>query len=174
LTDLAYSGLSSHLREKLESHVFSNVSQVLQKTLDCESRAKQSGSVSRSGDKPRNDCPINMVEYGSELSDDDEGDMCVAKWSWASKSKPLVCSSLKSTSKSRQDEIHFTFDAIKCNRIFDYFLQEKQIKLSSNHVIPSSEQLKKHAFCKWHIFYSHATNDCNIFHRQVQSVINEG
>jgi hypothetical protein len=31
LADLAYSGLSPHLKEKLESHTFSNVSQVLQK-----------------------------------------------------------------------------------------------------------------------------------------------
>jgi hypothetical protein len=37
LPDLAYSGLSSHLREKLESYVFSNVSQILQKALDCDS-----------------------------------------------------------------------------------------------------------------------------------------
>jgi hypothetical protein len=34
LTDLAYSGLSSHLREKLESHAFFDVSQVLQRALD--------------------------------------------------------------------------------------------------------------------------------------------
>jgi hypothetical protein len=53
-------------------------------------------------------------------------------------------------------------------------LQEKQIKLPSNHVIPSPEQLKKHAYCKWNNSYSHATNDCNIFRRQVQSAINEG
>jgi hypothetical protein len=37
LVDLAYSGLSLHLKEKLESHSFSNVSQVFQKALDCES-----------------------------------------------------------------------------------------------------------------------------------------
>jgi hypothetical protein len=37
LADLAYSVLLSHLREKLESHVFFDVSQVLQKALDCES-----------------------------------------------------------------------------------------------------------------------------------------
>jgi hypothetical protein len=37
LADLAYSGLTPHLRDKLESHVFSNVSQVLQRALDCES-----------------------------------------------------------------------------------------------------------------------------------------
>jgi hypothetical protein len=79
LTDLAYSGLWSHLREKLESHVFSDVSQVLQRALDCENRAKESRSVARSGDKPRNDCPVNMVEYGSESLDANEADMCVAE-----------------------------------------------------------------------------------------------
>jgi hypothetical protein len=99
--------------------------------------------------------------------------MCVAEWSWASKSKPFVCSSLKSVSKSRQDEIRFIFDVTKYDRIFYYLLQEKQIKLPSNHAIPSSEQLKKHAYCKWHNSYSHAINDCNNFRRHVQSTINE-
>jgi hypothetical protein len=42
LADLAYSGLSLHLKEKLESHAFSAVSQVLQRALDCDSRAKES------------------------------------------------------------------------------------------------------------------------------------
>jgi hypothetical protein len=37
LADLAYSGLTPYLKEKLESHVFSDVSQVLQRALDCES-----------------------------------------------------------------------------------------------------------------------------------------
>jgi hypothetical protein len=37
LADLAYSRLSSHLLEKLESHVLSDVSQVLQRAQDCES-----------------------------------------------------------------------------------------------------------------------------------------
>jgi hypothetical protein len=36
----------------------------------------------------------------------------------------------------------YTFDVTKCDRIFDYLLQEKQIKLPSNHVIPLLEQLK--------------------------------
>jgi hypothetical protein len=37
-------------------------------------------SVTRSSDKPRNDCPVNMVEYGSKSSDDEEADMCIADW----------------------------------------------------------------------------------------------
>jgi hypothetical protein len=165
LTDLTYLGLSSHLREKLEGHVFSDISQVLQRALNCESRAKESRSFTKSNDKPRNECPINMVEYASESSNVEEVSMCVAEWSWAAKSKPFVCSSLKPAFKSRQDEIHFTLDVTNCDRIFDYLLQEKQIKLPSNHVMPSSKQLKKHAYCKWHHSYSHATNDFNVFHR---------
>jgi hypothetical protein len=51
-------------------------------------------------------------------------------------------SSLKPTSTSWQDEMHFTFDVSKCDRIFDYMLQGKQIKLPSNHVITSLEQPK--------------------------------
>jgi hypothetical protein len=142
LADLAYSGLSSHVREKLESHIFFDVSQVLQRDLNCESRVKESRSFTRSGDKRRNKCPVNMIEYASESSDDEEADMCVAEWSWASKSRPFVCSSLKSASKSRQDEIRCTFDVTKCDRIFDYLLQENQIKLPSSHVMPSLEQIK--------------------------------
>jgi hypothetical protein len=89
--------------------------------------------------------------------------MCVAEWSWWSKSKSFVFFSLKSASKSRQDEMRYIFDVAKCDMIFDYLLQEKQIKLLSGHVIPSSEQLKKYAYCKWHNSYSHVTNNSNIF-----------
>jgi hypothetical protein len=122
---LAYSGLSPNLKEKLESHIFSDVSQVLQRALDCESRAKEYGNFPRGSEMSRNEQHVNMVEYTSELSDDEDANMCVAEWSWESKSKPFVCSSLKSASKSRQDEMCYTFNVAKCDRIFDYLLQEK-------------------------------------------------
>jgi hypothetical protein len=68
-----------------------------------------------------------MVEYSSESSDDEEADMCVAEWSWGSKSKPFVCSSLKSVSKSRQNEMHYTFNVAKCDRIFDYCCRRNKL-----------------------------------------------
>ena len=40
--------------------------------------------------------------------------------------------------------------------------------------MPPLEELKKRAYCKFHNSYSHATNDCNVFRRQIQSAINEG
>jgi hypothetical protein len=81
LADLTYSGLSPHLKEKLESHVFSDVSQVLQWALNYESRAKESRNFHRSSEKARNERHVNMIEYSSESSDDKEADMCVAEWS---------------------------------------------------------------------------------------------
>jgi hypothetical protein len=38
--------------------------------------------------------------------------------------------------------MRYTFNVAKCDTIFNYLLQEKQIKLPSDHVIPSLEQLK--------------------------------
>ena len=43
-----------------------------------------------------------------------------------------------------------------------------------SHVIPPLEELKRRAYCKWHDSSSLATNDCNVFRRQIQSAINEG
>ena len=46
--------------------------------------------------------------------------------------------------------------------------------MREGHVIPSPGELGRKAYCKWHNSFSHATNDCNVFRRQVQSAINEG
>jgi hypothetical protein len=59
----------------------------------------------------------------------------------------------------------------KCDKVFDELLK-KIVKI--NHIIPSADELKRRACCKWHNSFSHATNDCNVFRRQIQSAINEG
>jgi hypothetical protein len=114
----------------------------LQWALDCESQAKVYRNFPRSSEKPRNERHINTIKYSSELSDDEEVDMCVAEWSWGSKSKPFICSSVRPASKSRQDEMCYTFDIAKYDRIFDYILQEN--KLNCRVVMSYRlEQLKK-------------------------------
>jgi hypothetical protein len=94
----------------------------LQRAPDCENQTKEYRSFPRSSDKPRNMRHVNKIEYSSESSDDEEADMCVAEWSSGSKSKPFICSTLKLTSKNRQDEMCYTFDIANCGRIFDYVL----------------------------------------------------
>jgi hypothetical protein len=67
--------------------------------------------------------------------------------------------------------LKFTFDVSKCDRIFDELLKLGNIKIS--HTMPPIDEIKRHAYCKFHNSYSHATNDCNVFRRQIQSAINE-
>ena len=66
----------------------------------------------------------------------------------------------------------FTFDVSNCDRIFYKLLRLGHLNI--NHVIPPLEKLKRRAYYKFHNSSSHATNDCNVFRRQVQSAINEG
>ena len=68
--------------------------------------------------------------------------------------------------------MNFSFDVAKCDRIFDAMLKDKFIRMS--HTIPPFDELKRRAYCKFHNSFSHATNDCNVFRRQIQSAINDG
>jgi hypothetical protein len=93
----------------------------------------------------------------------------VPEFVWPTKAKPSVRSHPHSTQK---EKVKFTFNITKCDKIFDELLKHGNIKLS--HVIPPVEQLKGRVYCKWHGSFLHNTNDCVVFHRQIQSTINEG
>nr|ABA93663.1 retrotransposon protein, putative, unclassified [Oryza sativa Japonica Group] len=174
LAGLAFNGLVAPLREKLDGQQFFDVSQLMQRALAQESRVKDNKKFARPFDKKPN---VHVIDYPEASDSEEEGDhdIYVAEWSWTNKNKPFVCSNLMSTPrKDRQSEVKYSFDVAKCDKIFDYLLQEKQIRLPKGHVIPSQEELKRRAYCKWHDSHSHSTNDCNVFRRQVQSAIDEG
>jgi hypothetical protein len=113
---------------------------------------------------------MHMLDY--ESSDDESKEVYAAEYTWSSDDKANTCASLKPAHKSRQEEVKFTFDVAKCDRIFDELLKLGKIKIS--HTLPPPDEIKKRAYCKFHHSYSHATNDCNSFRRQIQSAINEG
>jgi len=114
----------------------------------------------------------HVVDHDSDNLDDEEKVVYAAEFVWPSKSKPSSCPSLKPTQKIQQNEVKFTFDVSKYDHIIDELLKNGNVRLS--HAIPSAEELKRHAYCKWHNSFSHATNDCNAFRRQVQSAVDEG
>ena len=169
LADL-FAGLLDFYKEKLDGQEFLNVSQVLQKSLANESRAKEARNLQKSGEKTNR--PIYILGYESNCSDYQGKDVYAAEFIFPSNDKLCTCGSLKPIQKNRQDNIKFTFDVAKCDRIFDELNKLGYIKLS--HAVPLLEELKRHAYCKWHNSFSHATNDCNMFRRQIQSAINEG
>jgi hypothetical protein len=70
--------------------------------------------------------------------------------------------------------MRYTFDVMKCDRLFDLLLWGGDIRLTEGHVIPNADILAKKTYCKWHDSYTHTTNECIYFWRQVQSIINDG
>ena len=143
LADLAFSVLLAHIKDKLEGQEFLDVNQVLQKALAQETRArevKQSNWFRDNKNKDKVVPAVNTLECESDSASDDESDICVAKWVQTPKSKPFVCPALKPT-PAKKDEIKYTFDVSKCDKIFDMLLQGKQIRFRGGHVIPSPEEL---------------------------------
>jgi hypothetical protein len=160
LAGLAFNGLLSYLRDKLDGTQFFLIAQLHQRALACESRFKEtSKSVART---------IHLIER--DRSDDESADVYTAEFIWPTKAKSSACSFLQPVQKNRQEEIKFTFNIAKCDKIFDELLKNGNIKLTHN--IPPIDELKRRAYCKWHNSFSHATHDCNVFCRQVQSAIN--
>ena len=158
LADLCFRGLRSYIREKIDGNDYFTISQVQVRALVVESRANKEKETFKS--RRSN---IHAIDYDSDVSTDDDNDVYVAEFTWPSKIKAYSCASLKPAHKSRQEEMKFTFDVSKCDRIFDELHRLGYIKVS--HVIPPVEELKKCAYCKFHNSFSHAINDCNVFRR---------
>jgi hypothetical protein len=95
-------------------------------------------------------------------SDSDEYEVGLMEWT---KNKMIVLSLW--FKKEKPNEIH-GFDITKDNKIFNLLLQEKHLSLPSNHILPSSKDLKKKKWCKWHNTPSHHTNHCRVFKQQIQ------
>jgi hypothetical protein len=67
---------------------------------------------------------------------------------WPKQAKSLACSFFKPIKKKWQDEVKFAFNVYKCDKIFDELLKNGNIKI--NHIVPSTDELKRRANCKWH------------------------
>ena len=167
MADLAFNGLRSYLKEKLEGFEYYTVNFLQVKVMGLEFKLKNA----KDNFKPHRS-NTHILDHGSDSSDDDSKEVYATEFLWPSKAKSGSVPSLKPIQKNRREELKFTYDVFKCDRIFDELLKNGNIQLSR--AIPSPEELKRHAYCKWHNSTSHATNYCNVFRRQVQSAINEG
>jgi hypothetical protein len=164
LAGLAFNALRYYLKERLEGIQFFTLAQLHQKALACESHSKETAKTIRHN--------VPIVECDQSSSDDESKEVYVAEMVWPKQAKSSACSSLQPVQKKQQDEVKFTFNVGKYDEIFDELLKNGNIKI--NHTVPPTDKLKRHAYCKWHNSFSHATNDCYVFRRQIQSAINEG
>jgi hypothetical protein len=108
-----------------------------------------------------------------EEEDDEEGnEICVADWVENPGDKPISCSFMKPNG-GRREEMRYTFDVSKCDRLFDLLLRGGVIRHTKGHVIPNADILAKKTYSKWRDSYTHTTNECNYFRQQVQLAIND-
>jgi hypothetical protein len=151
LADLAFEGLLPYLKDKYASQEFEILSHLVQRISDQDTRVFEP--------KKNWSKKVSFVDKVEDSDSDEEPVIGLAEW--VKNKTPISC-------PFGQKELEkFTFDITKADKIFDLLLQEGQIKLSPNHVIPSAEELKKILYCKWHNATSHSTNECKVFRQQL-------
>ena len=102
LADLAFNGLHSHIKEKLEGYDFFTVTQVHQRSLAIKSRSKESQESHR-----HHRSSVHALDCTSDYSDDESNDVYAAEFAWPFQAKPFTCSALKPIHKNRQDEKNY-------------------------------------------------------------------
>jgi hypothetical protein len=118
LADLAFVGLTPYLRDKLDGQEFSDTNQLLQCALPYENCAK----YSQFRDNANKDKENHHVNFMDEEADDEEGnEICVVEWVETPGDKHISCSFLKPNG-GRREEMRYTFDMSKCDRLFDLLL----------------------------------------------------
>ena len=144
-----------HIKDKYASQEFERLSHLVQRIFDQDIKTFE----------PRKawNKKVSFVDEAASLDSDEE--LVIGLAEWVKNKKLMPCPF------DQKEPEKFAFDVTKADRIFDFLLQEGQIKLSPNHVIPSAEELKNIKYCKWHNATSHSKNECKMFRQQLQSAI---
>ena len=79
LADLAFNGLRSHIKERLEGYDFFTVTQVHQRALAIESRSKEPQESHR-----HHRSSVHTLECNSDCSDDESKDVYTTEFIWSS------------------------------------------------------------------------------------------
>jgi hypothetical protein len=104
---------------------------------------------------------VNFADCSDSFDSDDDQMVGSAEWVQNNK-KPISCPF------GNKEPEKFGFDITKADKIFDLLLSEGQIKLKPYHKIPTDQELKNMKYCKWDNATSHDTNECKVFHPQIQ------
>ena len=95
LADLAFNGLRSHIKERLEGYDFFTITQVHQRAFAVESRSKESQESHR-----HHRSSVDALDCTSDCSDDESNDVYTAEFAWPSQAKPFTCFALKPIQKT--------------------------------------------------------------------------
>jgi hypothetical protein len=138
LAGLAFDVLCYYLKERLEGVQFFTLAQLHQRALACVSRSKELAKMVHHD--------VQIIECDQSSSDDESKEVYAAEMVWPKQAKSSACSSLQPVQKKRQEEVKFTFNVSKCDKIFDELLKNGNIKI--DYTVPPVDELKCRAYCK--------------------------
>jgi hypothetical protein len=118
--------LRYYLKEKIEGIKFFTLAQLHQKALACESRSKELVKTVHHN--------VHIVEHNQSSSYGEPKEIYTVEIVWHEQAKSLACFSLHLVQKKRQEEIKFTFNVGKCDKIFDELLKNGNIKIDYIHL----------------------------------------
>lgn len=100
-----------------------------------------------------------------------QAEVCIAKFT---NGQPFRCPTLKkrkkkkgfkkpTKQKSYEIDCEYNFDISKANKIFDQLVTAGQLTLIGDHKLPSTEEIIRKQYCKWHNSWSYTMNSYVIF-----------
>jgi hypothetical protein len=98
-----------YLKEILEAIQFFMLAQLHQRALVCESRSKDATKALRHN--------AHVVECDQCSSDDESKEVYADEIVWPKQAKSPVCFFLQSVQKKQQEEVKFTLNVGKCDKI---------------------------------------------------------
>jgi hypothetical protein len=116
------------IREKFDGQEFESLAHLVQRVSTFESQHR-----SLRKDKYLKGTIAMSDPYDAD-SDGDDPKVATTEWTWGK--APISCP-LEKEAKNAYD-----FDVKKANKIFDLLLEEKQLRLSANHVIAAAKEVK--------------------------------
>jgi hypothetical protein len=127
--------LRSYLKENLDDTQFFSLVQLHQRALTCESRSKEASKSANHN--------VHLVERDPSSSYDESTYVYIAELVWPTKAKPSACSSLYPVKKNQQEDVRFTLNVAKCDKVLDELAKSSNIKVTHN--IPPLDELKRRA-----------------------------
>jgi hypothetical protein len=110
------------LKEKMEGYEFTYVNQVLQRAIVYENCAEEHRAYNRFKQAGKEKLGVNFID--EELTDDGGVEVCIAEWVDTPK---LVSYSFLRLNANRKEEMKYTFDVTKCDKLFDVLVQEASL-----------------------------------------------
>jgi hypothetical protein len=170
LAGMAVAGMLPAIREKLLGMEFDNLGQLSHRLSLMSNQAygfkKDSRFAKHSDIANIYNQFLERADQGEEY--DDEEEIAAAEIVWSK--EPLTVNQ----TWIKQDKGTYDFDVTKADKLIEFLVKERRIKLPYGHSMLRPDGVKEKRYCGFHDRNSHSINECRVFRMRIQKAIQEG